>query len=345
MCLSCNYGCVRSTSEAVAGEACRQGVFASCVMSVCMIACLHEKLADRAGLHGCVVAPSPFEFVRTFERGLRSKVLTNSKAFSLPLVNRATPSASAHVAEESGGYTYVTVLGGSDVGSSHSHTSDPGAVLGVIALYRSLVRVEAAYPLLCLCISVSDSVKQRLVTEGIEVREVEPLERDRVGAFAKVQVLKLIEYRRVLFLDYDTIVIKNIDHLSNLRACDFAFAPDIGVDVSAARRVTPGRLCHMHVHMPTYAYARGHMRKCVAHAHAHARVHAHTRRHAGTQTRTRRMRIHIHMGMHAARHLAQVQSATGLSSALQDVSHQRGRVCAHAPSHDPRVDPASQGYV
>ena len=260
MCLSCNYGCVRSTSEAVAGEACRQGVFASCVMSVCMIACLHEKLADRAGLHGCVVAPSPFEFVRTFERGLRSKVLTNSNAFSLPLVNRATPSASAHVAEESGGYTYVTVLGGSDVGSSHSHTSDPGAVLGVIALYRSLVRVEAAYPLLCLCISVSDSVKQRLVTEGIEEREVEPLERDRVGAFAKVQVLKLIEYRRVLFLDYDTIVIKNIDHLFNLRACDFAFAPDIGVDVSAARRVTrkivPYARAHANICVRTWAYAK-----------------------------------------------------------------------------------------
>ena len=31
-------------------------MFASCVMSVCMIVCLHEKLADRACLHGCMVA-------------------------------------------------------------------------------------------------------------------------------------------------------------------------------------------------------------------------------------------------------------------------------------------------
>ena len=124
-----------------------------------------------------------------------------------------------------GNLTYVTVL---------STKTDPEAVHGVLGLHRSLKRVQAAHPLLCLCVNVSKDALGMLQADGIQVREVAPIAAGHPSAFGKMQVLRLLDYRRVLFLDVDTIVLRNIDHLFELQ-CDFAFAPDIGFEVSASK--------------------------------------------------------------------------------------------------------------
>ena len=138
---------------------------------------------------------------------------------------------------ESGDLTYVTILAPkADPDALGPDSPDPDAAQGVLALHTSLRRVGAAHPLLCLCIGVQNATRVRLAHHGIQVREVAPIEGGRwSGSFMTLQVLKLLEYRRLVYLDVDTIVLKNIDHLFSLRLCDFAFAPDIGVDVSAAR--------------------------------------------------------------------------------------------------------------
>ena len=148
---------------------------------------------------------------------------------SLPMRSSAVSAASAsarHVQHSrAGNLTYVTVL---------STKTDPEAVRGVLGLHRSLKRVHAAHPLLCLCVNVSSDALGMLQTDGIQVREVAPIAAGHPSAFGKLQVLRLLDYRRVLFLDVDTIVLRNIDHLFELQ-CDFAFAPDIGFEVSASK--------------------------------------------------------------------------------------------------------------
>jgi hypothetical protein len=148
---------------------------------------------------------------------------------SLPMRSSAVSAASAsarHVQHSrAGNITYITVL---------STKTDPEAVRGVLGLHRSLKRVHAAHPLLCLCVNVSSDALGMLQADGIQVREVAPIAAGHPSAFAKLQVLRLLDYRRVLFLDVDTIVLRNIDHLFELQ-CDFAFAPDIGFEVSASK--------------------------------------------------------------------------------------------------------------
>ena len=148
---------------------------------------------------------------------------------SLPMRSSAVSTASAsakHVQHShAGNLTYVTVL---------STKTDPDAVRGVLGLHRSLKRVHATHPLLCLCVNVSSDALGMLQADGIQVREVAPIAAGHPSAFGKLQVLRLLDYRRVLFLDVDTIVLRNIDHLFELQ-CDFAFAPDIGFEVSASK--------------------------------------------------------------------------------------------------------------
>ena len=154
---------------------------------------------------------------------------------------------------ESGDMSYVTVLAPKvDPDALGPDAPDPDAVQGVLALHNSLRRVAAAHPLLCLCVGVSNATRTRLAQHGVLVREVAPIEGGRKGAsFMTLQVLKLLEYRRLVYLDVDTLVLKNIDHLFALRACDFAFAPDIGVDVSASRlyQINSGVFVHSPHHM------------------------------------------------------------------------------------------------
>ena len=146
---------------------------------------------------------------------------------------------------ENGEMSYVTVLA-----ETRGSKSDPEAVLGVLALHRSLRRVGATYPLLCVCVGTSNSTLSQLGRHKVLVREAPPIDHgvrsSNPGAFTTMQVLKLLDYRRLVFLDTDTVVVRNIDHLFSLRSCDFAFAPDIGADVTAARmyKVNSGVFVH-----------------------------------------------------------------------------------------------------
>ena len=181
---------------------------------------------------------------------------------SLPMRSSAVSAASAsarHVQHSrAGNLTYVTVL---------STKTDLEAVKGVLGLHRSLKRVHAAHPLLCVCVNVSSDALGMLQTDGIQVREVAPIAAGHPGAFGKLHVLRLLDYRRVLFLDVDTIVLRNIDHLFELQ-CDFAFAPDIGFEVSASKmnHVNAGVFVHtphhgilkdMEVHKETLTLSSG----------------------------------------------------------------------------------------
>ena len=145
----------------------------------------------------------------------------------LPMRSNAASAIDArHVQQgRAGDLTYATLL---------STKVDPTAVYGVLGLHRSLRRVQSIYPLLCLCANISTEAQSLLQTSGIQTRDVVPIDPMRPGAFGKLQILRLLEFRRVLFLDVDTIVLRNIDHLFEVH-CDFAFAPDVGVEVTASK--------------------------------------------------------------------------------------------------------------
>ncbi|KAL1498620.1 hypothetical protein AB1Y20_013935 [Prymnesium parvum] len=167
----------------------------------------------------------------------------------MSVVRSAIPMRSSQIQSsarpERGDLSYVTVL--APKADPEAFGPDDDAAHGVVALHHSLRQVAAAHPLLCLCVLVPNATRARLASRGVLVREAAPIEGGRWGgSFIALHVLKLLEYRRLVYLDVDTIVLKNIDHLFALRQCDFAFAPDIGVDVSAARlyRINAGVFVH-----------------------------------------------------------------------------------------------------
>lgn len=111
-----------------------------------------------------------------------------------------------------GKYTYVTLLGTDDY------------VIGTLCLATSLKRVASKYPLLVLCSrGVSDSTVDLLKQKGIECRILNQsvtVENVNTGKFErwnytfdKLQAFSLTEYEKVLFLDSDMFVVKNMDHL------------------------------------------------------------------------------------------------------------------------------------
>ena len=66
-------------------------------------------------------------------------------------------------AQPSGPRSYVTVL---------TSGSDPMELQGVLALQRSLRRTRAQYPLLCVCVDVSEEARGVLAANGVTVRAV-----------------------------------------------------------------------------------------------------------------------------------------------------------------------------
>jgi alpha-N-acetylglucosamine transferase len=79
---------------------------------------------------------------------------------------------------------------------------------------------------------VSETARLRLVAQGWRLREVEPIgnpARDLllprfVNVFTKLRVWELTEYRKVVFLDGDTVVLRNVDELFDRPS--LAAAPD-----------------------------------------------------------------------------------------------------------------------
>lgn len=119
---------------------------------------------------------------------------------------------------------YVTMICGGDA-----------YVPGIEALGRSLVESGTTRPRLVMTApDVPASAKRRLAAAGWQIREVEPIPNPhpegvllfkRFGAsFTKLRAFELIEFERVVFLDADTIVLRNIDDLFDRPA--IAAAPD-----------------------------------------------------------------------------------------------------------------------
>jgi alpha-N-acetylglucosamine transferase len=108
---------------------------------------------------------------------------------------------------------------------------------GTVCLYKSL-RTTTTYPLIALTFDVSASNIARLSNMGIECRPVEKIEANKAVAgkncarvedfsytYTKLHIFNYDEFDRIIFLDSDLVVIKNIDHLfetnfQNIAACD-----------------------------------------------------------------------------------------------------------------------------
>lgn len=108
-------------------------------------------------------------------------------------------------------------------------------IVGALTLAKSLHDVESEPDVVCMIThEISDKGKKLLETEFDKVIRVDYIshktpqlrstkQQEIYGSwisesFTKWNCLKLTEYKKVMFLDSDVIVLKNIDHLFNLQA-------------------------------------------------------------------------------------------------------------------------------
>ncbi|MDK2632377.1 glycosyltransferase family 8 protein [Pantoea stewartii subsp. indologenes] len=114
--------------------------------------------------------------------------------------------------------------------------TQPDYLVGVKALHRSLQQTKTRWPLLVMATNaISDSECEALRDEGCLIRRVDPLYPDndlnqhyaseRFGeVWTKLRAWQLTEYRRVVFLDADMLILKNMDELFTLDLGDFVLA-------------------------------------------------------------------------------------------------------------------------
>ena len=110
--------------------------------------------------------------------------------------------------------------------------TSPGYLVGVRALRASLARVGSTYPLV---VAVTDGIgpedRALLEAEGCLLREVEPLRppsglRDSYAnarfaeVWTKLGVWRLTEFERLVVLDADMLVVRNMDELFDLPLAD-----------------------------------------------------------------------------------------------------------------------------
>lgn len=97
---------------------------------------------------------------------------------------------------------------------------------GVLILHRSLKAVQARFPLYCvLSMSVEDEVEKKLEREGIPCIRLSRTAVDGIVnsekrgfshwnyTFDKLLVWGLIQFEKIVFLDCDMLIVRNIDHL------------------------------------------------------------------------------------------------------------------------------------
>ena len=137
--------------------------------------------------------------------------------------------------------------------------------IGALALARSLRAVGSAWPLVVLATEAAGDLAA-LESEGCDIRRVEPpplspafrerharaaLHRrapfakggkpdfhDPLGNFCKLAVWRLGEYRRVVFLDADALVVRNIDKLFGYP--EFSAAPNLYQTLADMHRLNSG---------------------------------------------------------------------------------------------------------
>jgi len=107
---------------------------------------------------------------------------------------------------------------------------------GVLTLHYSMKLVGSEYPLCCLVsTTVSESVETTIKNHGIEtIRLVEPAITFKANnvewasnwdfTFDKLKVWGLTQFEKIVFVDSDMLVIKNIDHLFERPATSAALA-------------------------------------------------------------------------------------------------------------------------
>ena len=111
-------------------------------------------------------------------------------------------------------YTYVTLLGSDDY------------LIGTLCLWKSLSNVKSKYPLLVLCsqnisVDVLNILKHKKIQYKVLEEQIvtnhknEGLYARWSFTFDKLQIFNLVEYDKIVFLDSDMYVVKNIDCLFN----------------------------------------------------------------------------------------------------------------------------------
>ncbi|KAL8150356.1 hypothetical protein V2J09_020164 [Rumex salicifolius] len=100
-------------------------------------------------------------------------------------------------------------------------------VKGVVGLAKGLRKVKAAYPLVVACLPDVPSEHRRILeAHGCIVREIEPIYPPEnncefahayyVINYSKLRIWEFVEYSKMIYLDGDIQVYKNIDHLFDL---------------------------------------------------------------------------------------------------------------------------------
>ncbi|KFK37605.1 hypothetical protein AALP_AA3G004900 [Arabis alpina] len=96
--------------------------------------------------------------------------------------------------------------------------------MGVVGLAKGLRKVKSAYPLVVAILpDVPEEHRQILVAQGCILREIEPVvpPENKVGYsmayfvlnYSKLRIWEFVEYEKVMYLDGDIQVFRNIDHL------------------------------------------------------------------------------------------------------------------------------------
>ena len=113
-------------------------------------------------------------------------------------------------------YAYVTLL-------STDHYYE-----GVIVLFESLKRTQPKYQNFIVVINekISDSVKYKLIKKGYQLIEKESIDASNyvknnnfqywINTFDKLNVFELVEFEKIIYLDSDLYINKNIDELFEL---------------------------------------------------------------------------------------------------------------------------------
>jgi alpha-N-acetylglucosamine transferase len=155
--------------------------------------------------------------------------------------------------EESGLNSYVTLV------------SNPDFLTGAVALARSLRMVKSQLPLTVLALDGVEGI-ERLEALDCIIRIVEPLPlsdafrtrhsrssqhslapftkgnkprfHDPLNNFIKLRLWELVDHKKVVFLDADTLVIKNIDRLFEYP--EFVAAPNLYESLADFQRMNSG---------------------------------------------------------------------------------------------------------
>ncbi|KAH0696424.1 hypothetical protein KY290_015869 [Solanum tuberosum] len=113
-------------------------------------------------------------------------------------------------------HAYVTFLAGNG-----------DYVKGVVGLAKGLRKVKSAYPLVVAVLpDVPEEHRHILINQGCIVREIEPVYPPEnqtqfamayyVINYSKLRIWEFVEYSKMIYLDGDIQVFKNIDHLFDL---------------------------------------------------------------------------------------------------------------------------------